>query len=63
MTLQYSSANKQECKMVKFIVGVVVGAVLATVGFTGVTKTLHKGAVVMDEGMAKVKKEVDAASK
>lgn len=49
--------------MVKFIVGVVVGAVLATVGFTGVTKTLHKGAVVMDEGMAKVKKEVDAASK
>jgi hypothetical protein len=39
--------------MVKFILGVVVGAVIATIGFSGVVKYTEKAAVMADHGVAK----------
>jgi hypothetical protein len=42
--------------MVKFILGVVVGAVVATIGFTGVVHYTEKAAALADTGIHKAVK-------
>jgi hypothetical protein len=39
--------------MIKFILGVVVGAVIATIGFTGVAHYAEKAAIIADHGVHK----------
>ena len=39
--------------MIKFILGVIVGAVIATIGFEGVAHYAEKAAVIADHSVAK----------